>query len=92
MLLGEPFWVPRAEIGELTDWHVWNQYIKPALQRNRKPGEGKRRRRKADRLPTREEYIAAGVHLGGDADDLGRAYDQWAASPNGQRALGDGDA
>lgn len=50
--------------------------VKPALDRNRKRGK----RTKTDRLPTRDEYVMAGVRLGGDADALGAAYDQWAAT------------
>ncbi|AMV24595.1 hypothetical protein VT84_09380 [Gemmata sp. SH-PL17] len=80
--------MPRAEIGELTDWHVWQLYIRPAVHSARKSGRrdgGRRRNRKASRLPTREEYIATGAHLGGDPEALGSEYDTWAASEEGQR-------
>lgn len=84
--------MPRAEIGELTDWHVWELYIWPEVVRARRQdgsraGDGFGRRGKKTRLPTKEEYIATGERLGGDRDDLGKAYDQWAASEEGKRAL-----
>lgn len=83
--------MPREEIGELTDWHVWELYIKPALRKaGKKAGKGGKKRKL--RLPTRDEFIATGVHLGGNPDALGRQYDEWAASDEGRRLLDGRDA
>lgn len=49
--------------------------MKPALRRNRDPDRG-RVGGKADRLPSRDEYVMVGVKLGGDPAALGAAYDR----------------
>jgi hypothetical protein len=92
ILLADPFRVAHAEIGELTDDQIWELYIHPELERakkNRPRGEGAEEeepeKKGRSRLPTRDEYIAGGLALGGNAEDLGKAYDQWAASKEGKR-------
>lgn len=86
ILLAEPFWVPHAEIGELTDWHVWEQYIVPTFeaQRNRDDDE-EEGDEESPSLPSREEYVQVGLQLGGTREQLETEYDRWAATEEGQR-------
>lgn len=86
MLVAEPFRLSKEQIGELTDWDVWELYIRPAVQKAREDEDrdGEPRNRKT-KLPTREEYVITGMQLGGNRADLEKAYDQWAASEEGQR-------
>lgn len=95
ILLHEPFGVTREEIGELTDWHAWELYIRPQVERardkeDREDDEEEKGGSRKSRLPNREEYISTGMQFGGNRDDLGKAYDQWAASEEGQRLTNGG--
>ncbi len=56
--------------------------MKPAVRRSR---NGKRKPRRGSgpglsRLPTREEYVAFGVQIGGTREGMERQYDEWAAT------------
>lgn len=81
-LLAEPFRLSPSEVGELTDWQAWELFIYPEFRRQQPKG---RRRRKNPRLPTREEFVATGMHVGLPRDQCEREYDAWAASEEGKR-------
>jgi hypothetical protein len=92
LICGEPWTKLPSEVGELTDWQIWNLLIRPAVRRSR-AARGKRKRRKGpDPLPNRDEFIAGGLHFGGTAEHWAKAYDEWAASEEGQRELAKGGA
>lgn len=68
-----------AEAGKVTDEWFYEVIVQPARDRGRR----KRRSREANRLPTREEYVTAGVTLGGSREQLEAGYDRWAAAQTG---------
>lgn len=82
---GEPWTFTPTEIGKLTDAQIWDQYIKPAIDRQR--GTRRRRRRKGeydDGIPDKETYVLLGLHAGLTREKLEADYDTWAASEEGQ--------
>lgn len=87
-LCGEPFCWPLSEARKVTDHWFHEMIVLPAVERARKRSGGRRggrghRPATLKRLPTREEYVAGGVLLGGNAEEMGRAYDAWRATQPG---------
>lgn len=84
VLCNEPFCWTHEQAAAVTDAWFLEVIVKTAVKRHRR-----RARRPADssptlkRLPTREEYIRGGVLLGGNEEEMGRAYDVWAAKQKG---------
>lgn len=85
---GEPWCFTPAEIGSLTDWQIWELYVRPAVRRQEATRDaGKRPRLKkapGDGIPDREEYIELGLHMQIPREHLEREYDAWAATPEAQ--------
>lgn len=87
-LCGEPFCWPLSEARKVTDHWFHTVIVMPAVERARRRdggrvGSGGHKPATLKRLPTREEYVAGGVLLGGNAEEMGRAYDLWKATQTG---------
>lgn len=88
----EPYCWSTREIGELTDHQFWEQIIKPAIARNRRQRNRPRNPSPTDnRMPTKEEYVAGGVALGGRKEDMEATYDKWLASKENNNATPETD-
>jgi len=91
ILGGEPWCFTPEQIGKLTDWQVWELYVKPAVRRQRDSRRKRHGRRppkdKYGGVPNRDEFIAGGLHFGLTEEHLGAEYDKWAATEQGQRLL-----
>lgn len=83
---GEPWLFTPAEIGRLTDWQIWEMYVRPVVRRHQDAKRGGRRKKKGtgDGIPNREEYIELGLHMQIPQEHLEREYDAWAATPEAQ--------
>lgn len=68
----------------MTDYQIWDLVLLPAVRRSRemdrRNGDGRGVRGRANRLPTKEEYVEVGIKLGGVRELLEADYDKWAAS------------
>lgn len=88
---GEPWCFAPEQIGKLTDWQIWELYVKPAVRRQRDATrKGRGRKPPKDRyggVPSREEFIKGGLHFGLTAEHLGAEFDRWAATEEGQRLV-----
>lgn len=81
MLCGEPFlWKP-WDVGRITD--EWYERVIADYARKRNRAQGGPRspadRPGAKRLPSKKEYVAVGVTLGGNREDLEAGYARWRA-------------
>ena len=85
---GEPWCFTPTEIGLLTDRQIWDQYVKPAVDRQRaarrKPRRRRRRGEHDDGIPSKEAYVLMGQHTGKSREELEATYDAWAATDEAQ--------
>lgn len=87
---GEPWRFTPAEIGKLTDRQIWDQYVRPHVERYREARRGRKPRGRSEpnRLPTREEFVEMGTETFNlPREHLEREYDEWRKSPEAKAAL-----
>ncbi len=81
---GEPWgWTP-AETGAVTDWQIWNVYVRPAVRRQQAAGRTgnppRLKKGRGDGIPDREGFIALGMQMQIPRAHLEKEYDAWAAT------------
>lgn len=88
-MAGEPWCLTPGAIGKLTDWQIWELYVKPAVDRQREAkrgtGSGKRKRDPFDGIPSRADYISGAAHFGIPEEHAAAEFDKWAATDEGRR-------
>jgi hypothetical protein len=73
-LCNEPWCWPPEQARKITDDQFYYLFVKPSRRKESRKRGGSVNN---GRMPTKGEYVAGGVALGGNAEDFEKSYDEW---------------